>query len=178
MRSKSRTIFFEVNARASRQSVSAQAFYPQIASVKQTTRVVSKSCSTGDASVRPGNSRDGRVKSIVPGSADVTYADEISMTEDSDGILGNLPRSRPGVRSEKRASAKRTAPAKPKPAAKQRTKPRPAAPAAPPPPPPPPPPSRSDPVGLAVKTAGQVAETGLKVAARVAGGVLRRLPRP
>ena len=35
-----------------------------------------------------------------------------------------------------------------------------------------------DPITLAVKTAGQVAETGLKVASRMAGEVLRRLPRP
>jgi hypothetical protein len=123
----------------------------------------------------------------VPGSFDVTFADEISMSDDGDGILGNLPRSRPGVRSEKRASTKRAAPkqgaaVKPKPAAKPRTtakKPRPAAPAAPPrPSAPAPPPSSGDPIGVAVKAAGQVAETGLKVAARVAGGVLRRLPRP
>jgi hypothetical protein len=107
------------------------------------------------------------------------------MTEETDGILGNLPRSRPGVRSDKRANAKPAAarPATAKGAnAKRATatpKPKPrAAPAEPPPPPPPPPPKSDDPIAVAVKAAGQVAETGLKVASRMAGEVLRRLPRP
>jgi biotin carboxyl carrier protein len=114
------------------------------------------------------------------------------MTEENDGILGNLPRSRPGVRSDKRASGKRAAaagstagaPAKPEPKATSAPKPRAAAAkpraatAKPPPPPPPPAPKSDDPITLAVKTAGQVAETGLKVASRMAGEVLRRLPRP
>lgn len=107
------------------------------------------------------------------------------MNENPDGILGNLPRSRPGVRSDKRAGGatppKRTA--KPKAAgAKPRAVKATAKPQAPPPKPPrqpsPPPQKRPDPVERAVHLAGDVAETGIKVAAKVAGGVLRRLPRP
>jgi hypothetical protein len=89
------------------------------------------------------------------------------MSDETDGVLGNLPRSRPGVRSDKRAAASKPRPAKPR--SPRATK---------PPPPPPPPPASDDPLAAAVKAAGQVAETGIKVAARVAGGVLRRLPRP
>ena len=126
------------------------------------------------------------------------------MTEENDGILGNLPRSRPGVRSDKRAGAKRAggaggavgSPPAPKttPATKARVKSAASAPRSPEPKPgsaakpkpraaaepPPPPPARKsdDPIGLAVKAAGQVAETGFKVASRLAGEVLRRLPRP
>ena len=105
------------------------------------------------------------------------------MNENPDGILGNLPRSRPGVRSDKRAGGGAT----PKPPAatpKQPTpKPRatrpPAAKAATPKPPPAPKaaPSR-DPVEQAVHLVGEVAETGIKVVAKVAVGILRRLPRP
>jgi hypothetical protein len=99
------------------------------------------------------------------------------VNDDPDGILGNLPRSRPGVRSEKRAAGgtppKRT-PAKPKAAAAKpkaapvqprATKAKPAAP-------------EPDTVERAVRLAGDVAETGIKVAAKVAGGIIRRLPRP
>jgi hypothetical protein len=117
------------------------------------------------------------------------------MTENSDGILGNLPRSRPGVRSEKRAggpAAPKRSAAKPQPAAAAKPKPaasraKPAAAkaraaSAKPPPPPPrpkaPPPKEPDTVERAVRLVGDVAETGIKVAAKVAGGVLRRLPRP
>jgi hypothetical protein len=124
----------------------------------------------------------------VPTSLGVTLADKIAMSEENDGILGNLPRSRPGVRSEKRASAAKAKPkaAKPKAAAKPRAtakpKPKPAAapkPKVAPPPPPPPAPERpSDPVGIALKAGETVALTGLKVAGRVAGEVMRRLPRP
>jgi hypothetical protein len=121
------------------------------------------------------------------------------MSADGDkGVMGNLPRSRPGVRSEKRASSGTAKPAtaKPKKAtptprantttakAKQAVRPKPqpgvrssaASRAASPPTPPPPEPSRRgpDPVTAAV----QVAETGIKVASKVAGGILRRLPRP
>jgi hypothetical protein len=115
------------------------------------------------------------------------------MTENSDGILGNLPRSRPGVRSEKRAggaAAPKRSAAKPKPAASAKPKPaasraKPAgakarAAGAQPPPPRPkaPPPKEPDTVERAVHLVGDVAETGIKIAAKVAGGVLRRLPRP
>jgi hypothetical protein len=112
------------------------------------------------------------------------------VNENPDGILGNLPRSRPGVRSEKRAggaSPQKRTPAKAKPAA---AKPRAvkASKAAPPPPragPPPPKPAPPKPAATggdsierAVHLVGDVAETSIKVVAKVAGGVLRRLPRP
>jgi hypothetical protein len=50
--------------------------------------------------------------------------------------------------------------------------------AAPAPPAPPEPSSSRDPLEQAVHLAGEVAETSIKVVAKVAGGVLRRLPRP
>jgi hypothetical protein len=115
------------------------------------------------------------------------------MSDENDGVLGNLPRSRPGVRSDKRTSAKRAAgtakprAAKPRAAKAPAAKPRAATPRAaqaraakppPPPPPPPAPPKSDDPLSLALGAATQMAETGLKVAVRVAGGVLRRFPRP
>jgi hypothetical protein len=119
------------------------------------------------------------------------------VNENPDGILGNLPRSRPGVRSDKRAGGAappKRSPAKPKaagakppatkaaaakpPATKAAAKPK-AAPAQPPPPPQAPPRQKQpDTVERAVQLVGDVAETGIKVAAKVAGGVLRRLPRP
>jgi hypothetical protein len=108
------------------------------------------------------------------------------VNENPDGILGNLPRSRPGVRSDKRAAGgtpPKPTPAKPKAAgakpraakataAKAMAQPKPKAAA--------PPPARKQPdtVGRAVQLVGDVAETGIKVAAQVAVGVLRRLPRP
>jgi hypothetical protein len=109
------------------------------------------------------------------------------VNENPDGILGNLPRSRPGVRSEKRTGGG-TAP-KPAAAAAKRpaSKPRAAKPpvtkavppkAAPAPPAPPEPSHSRDPLEQAVHLAGEVAETSIKVVAKVAGGVLRRLPRP
>jgi hypothetical protein len=110
----------------------------------------------------------------VPGSFGVTPADKIAMSEENDGILGNLPRSRPGVRSEKRASA---AAPKPKRAAKPKAEPK-VAPPPPPPAPPSPPDQPSDPIGMALKAGETVALTGLKVAGRVASEVVRRLPRP
>jgi hypothetical protein len=152
----------------------AHGFYPQTTGLKQVIRQQENSCRRKVSAVRPGKLRDGRVKSIVPGSFVVTPADEISMSDENDGILGNLPRSRPGVRSDKRASAGAKAKAT-KPRAQRKAA------AAPPPPPPPPPPepeSHTDPVGIALKAGETVARTGLKVAGRVAGGVMRRLPRP
>jgi hypothetical protein len=102
------------------------------------------------------------------------------VNENPDGILGNLPRSRPGVRSDKRAggaSPPKSTPAKPKAAgAKPRATKATAKPKAPPPPPPPQ--KQPDTMARAVQLAGDVAETGIKVAAKVAVGVLRRLPRP
>ena len=99
-----------------------------------------------------------------------------------DGILGNLPRERPGTRSGKRDAAKAAAPRKaapkarasgPKPPEPKPTAPRPAASRAHPAPP-----AHTDPVGEAARVAGQVAGVGLRNAARVAGGVIGRLPRP
>jgi hypothetical protein len=77
---------------------------------------------------------------------------------DDGGVLGNLPRSRPGRRSEKRADA----PAPPPPAADRE--------AADPPP--------ADPVADAIRTATGVAGAGARVANELARQVLRRLPRP
>jgi hypothetical protein len=118
------------------------------------------------------------------------------------GVLGNLPRSRPGRRSDKRAggeawseaagsagaaggaakpAARKSAAAggaRRKPAstgarAGSRTPPRQRkAPVAPEPS------GAADPVSGAIRAAGQLAEAGVKTAAKVAGGVIRRLPRP
>jgi hypothetical protein len=132
-------------------------------------------------------------KSIVRESSDVTPPDEIAMSEDNDSVLGNLPRSRPGVRSDKRASSKRAggagaaagSPPAPKattgskPRTKAAAKPRTGKRAAKPPPPPStPPPTTGSPIEAALKAGEAVAVTSIKVAGRVAGEVLRRLPRP
>jgi hypothetical protein len=96
------------------------------------------------------------------------------MTDDG-GVLGNLPRSRPGQRSEKRTTAKaapaggatkrpKSAPRTAAPASESRDA-QPAAPA-------------GDPVGDAIRTVSGVAATGARVAGGVAREVLRRLPRP
>ena len=96
------------------------------------------------------------------------------MTDDR-GVLGNLPNSRPGRRSEKRAT-KVGGPAKPRPRATPRPRPRPAAEK---------PPVREEatgstgnPVGDLVRTASALAGGGVRAARGVAGEVLRRLPRP
>jgi hypothetical protein len=107
------------------------------------------------------------------------------MTDDG-GVLGNLPRSRPGQRSEKRTGraakpagpAKKAAPAgdaakQTRGATREATK-RPAsaageaAPAS----------RAGDPVGDAVRVVTGVAVTGVRVAGGVAREVVRRLPRP
>ena len=75
------------------------------------------------------------------------------MAED-DGVLGNLPRSRPGTRSEKRATREPPAPQ----------------PRAPEP--------DTDPVGGALRMVGGLAAGGARVAQGVAREVLRRMPRP
>jgi hypothetical protein len=101
------------------------------------------------------------------------------MSDDDRGVMGNLPRSRPGTRSEKRkaagaqrktpstqrkpSSTARKATAKPRTAAARAARPRPA-----------PTPQRSDPVADVVRLGVKVAGAGLGVAA----SVLRRLPRP
>jgi hypothetical protein len=109
------------------------------------------------------------------------------MTDDG-GVLGNLPRSRPGQRSDKRASraersgSKAAAPAagarprssaRPKPAAGAR---RVAGSAAGEPQPSPA--TGGDPVRGAIRGVAGVALTGAKVATGVTREVLRRLPRP
>jgi len=97
------------------------------------------------------------------------------MEEDS-GVLGNLPRSRPGRRSQKRDAAARAASSAEQrgskaaqPPSHARGRPAPA---------PPEPSAGADPVGEAVRTAARVAGSGLKLADGVTREVLRRLPRP
>ena len=75
------------------------------------------------------------------------------MAED-DGVLGNLPRSRPGRRSEKRTTRE---PPAPKPRAPE---------------------PETDPVGEALRMVGGLAAGGARVAQGVAREVLRRMPRP
>jgi hypothetical protein len=77
---------------------------------------------------------------------------------DDGGVLENLPRSRPGRRSEKRAGN----PAPPSPAGGREV--------------PEPPPA--DPVADAIRTATGVAAAGARVANELARHVMRRLPRP
>jgi hypothetical protein len=91
---------------------------------------------------------------------------------DEEGVLGNLPRSRPGQRSAKRANkpadpamTSRTAPKRAKPAAKR------------PPPASQPSPSTS-PVSGVLRTVTSLAGGGARLAHGAARGVLRRLPRP
>jgi hypothetical protein len=82
------------------------------------------------------------------------------MPADEGGLLGDLPRRRPGTRSEKRADRtvrERSGPPKTRSQAPERT----AGEAA------------TDPLRLAVG----VAEAGLKVASRVTGELIRRVPR-
>jgi hypothetical protein len=107
--------------------------------------------------------------------------------DDEPGVLGNLPRSRPGRRSDKRggtssARAKKSAPAA-KPAAAKRTtrtatpKRKPAAPRPRTQSRPTPAPARQsggDPLGQAVQLAGKVAAIGVRTAA----DIVKRLPRP
>lgn len=115
---------------------------------------------------------------------------------DDPSVLGNLPRSRPGRRSAKRDGAKAAAAPKPKPRASAakaggaKPKPKRAASASPrgqgrsapararsvakEPPPTRQPAGPSDPVTGAIRLAGQVAGAGFKVA----GEMLKRLPRP
>jgi hypothetical protein len=107
------------------------------------------------------------------------------MTDEDGGVLGNLPRSRPGQRSEKRAGRTAAEPAPRKAAAERPAPPKQTAPpprkSAPPPrktAPPEPPSHAGDPVGDAIRTVTGVAATGARVAGGVAREVLRRLPRP
>jgi hypothetical protein len=101
------------------------------------------------------------------------------MDTDGDEVLGNLPRSRPGRRSDKRpgtaaeraaedAERRGSAAARGAPGAGDTS---PAAESAPPA-------SGSDPVGGALRFAGRAAEAGLQVAGGISREILRRLPRP
>ena len=79
------------------------------------------------------------------------------MSPEDPGLLGNLPRSRPGRRSQKRDSpAPRSTPRKPP------TRPE----------------TADDPVGGALRVAAKGVGSGLRVANGVTREVLRRLPRP
>ena len=80
------------------------------------------------------------------------------MSPDDPGMLGNLPRSRPGRRSTKRSGSIPPSPAR---SAKKTESQRP-----------------DDPVGGALKAAARGVGTGLRVANGVTREVLRRLPRP
>lgn len=95
----------------------------------------------------------------------VTPADE-----DGDGVLGNLPRSRPGRRSERRAATRaRQAQAGRRPtAARETASGRRASPTTPAEP------GDGGPLDEAARLAGRAARLGLGIA----GGVLKRLPRP
>lgn len=103
------------------------------------------------------------------------------MTDEEPGLLGNLPRSRPGTRSDKRGKVGGSKPApkrSKKPAAGAKKPPAPERAPAPKPRPEPVasksvPPSPS-PLQSAVKVAG----AGLRVAEGVTREVLKRLPRP
>jgi hypothetical protein len=197
MRSKSRSTFSVVNARDPRQSASAHAIYPQNAGLKLITPRRANCRPPWVLRSDPASSVTAASKSIVRGSSGVTFADKSAMSEENDSVLGNLPRSRPGVRSEKRATSKRAGGAgaaggsppapkakpsttartkaaakpRPKPAAKARTQPAEQS-------PPPATPSPATPIATAIKAGETVAVTGLKVAGKLAGEVLRRLPRP
>jgi hypothetical protein len=80
------------------------------------------------------------------------------MTDDG-GVLGNLPNSRPGRRSSKRAATPETE--KPAPETER--------PASAPP---------SDPVGDTVRAVTGIAGTGARLAAEIGREIARRLPRP
>jgi hypothetical protein len=82
------------------------------------------------------------------------------MTDDG-GVLGNLPNSRPGRRSEKRPAKPRAA-SQPPPAAGTRGDEG----------------DQADPVGDAIRTATGIAATGARVANGLARELVRRLPRP
>ncbi len=90
------------------------------------------------------------------------------MTAEEPGLLGNLPRSRPGTRSAKRAAGGRIAgPEGPRAATRRDARRRGEADSA----------AEPDPVSEALRTAGRVAEAGLRAANGVTREVLRRLPR-
>jgi hypothetical protein len=79
---------------------------------------------------------------------------------DGDGVLGNLPNSRPGRRSEKRPATPRAA-AKGRPVAAKPVE-----------------ETQADPVRDVIRAASGLASVGARVANGVAREVVRRLPRP
>lgn len=80
------------------------------------------------------------------------------MDGEEPGLFGNLPRSRPGRRSDKRPAApRRGSPAPPREETALPT---------------------GDPVGDALRVAARTAEAGLKTANDLTREILRRLPRP
>ncbi len=80
------------------------------------------------------------------------------MSPDDPGMLGNLPRSRPGRRSDKRGEGPRPVPPRPAPGSE--------------------PERAEDPVGDVLRVAAKGVGTGLRVANGMTREVLRRLPRP
>ena len=96
---------------------------------------------------------------------------------DEEGVLGNLPRSRPGRRSAKRAhkpadDAARASRADPRTAKQRAARPKPAADERPQAA------SSSGPVSGVLRTVTSLAGGGARLAHGAARGVLRRLPRP
>ncbi len=107
------------------------------------------------------------------------------MADEEGDLLGGLPRSRPGVRSGKRASSGPPKPAAadgaPRPAAKRVTKPKPARTATKPPPKPRSAPRSPEPASgteEALRLASGAAGAVLGTASSVTRGILRRLPKP
>jgi hypothetical protein len=98
------------------------------------------------------------------------------MTDDG-GVLGNLPRSRPGQRSHKRAAAPSEAP-KPSRSTPKRAKPQTAAEGEKRPPIDQEPNAGGSPVGDVVRAVTSLAAGGARLAGGTAREVLRRLPRP
>ena len=83
------------------------------------------------------------------------------MSPEEPGLLGNLPRSRPGRRSSKRAGATpRAATAPPRRSSAGKSK------------------GTDDPVGDVLRVAAKGVGSSLRVANGVTREVLRRLPRP
>ena len=82
------------------------------------------------------------------------------MPGDEGGLLGDLPRQRPGTRSPKRTD--RTSPSRPgpPPAATER-----------------PPLTAGEAATVPLRLAVGAAEAGLRVTSRITGGLIRRLPR-
>jgi hypothetical protein len=110
-------------------------------------------------------------------------ADEPKGAEDA-GVLGNLPRTRPGRRSDKRSAGR---PAESAGAAARKSEtgggaaartPRPKRRQSAPAPEPAPEERRKGPIEDALHTAGSIAGAGARVAEGLAREVLRRLPRP